>query len=41
MVVLLETVEVKRNGKCGVVVREVPKRLNLSDLYGDLSEELG
>ena len=39
--VVLETVEVKRNGKCGVVVREVPKRLNLSDLYGELSDELG
>ena len=37
----MEMVEVKRRGKVGVEVHKVPKRLNLSDLFDILSEDLG
>lgn len=33
-------VEVKRRGKVGVEVHKVSRRLNLSDLFGVLSEDL-
>lgn len=37
----MDMVEVKRRGKVGVEVHKVPRRLNLSDLFDILSEDLG
>lgn len=36
----MDMVEVKRRGKIGVEVHKVSRRLNLSDLFGVLSEDL-
>lgn len=36
----MDIVEVKRRGKVGVEVHKVSRRLNLSDLFGVLSEDL-